>query len=332
MKFKYMPRLKVVATLSLATLLAPALRADTANPARPGTLNYTEGQVTLNGQAVQPSSVGHSALDAGQAIETGNGRAEVLLTPGVFLRLGHNAAAEMLSPDLTHTAVRIDKGEANIEVDQLYKQNHIVIDEHGQQVVLEKTGLYSFNADSGTLRVFDGKAAVQPDGSAAKPEVVKGGHELALNGDAVKPQGFNKKASQDELYTWSSLRSEYLGEANMQLADRYAGTAGFAPGWLWNGGLSSYTWLPGDGAFLSPFGYGFYSPYYLYGGGPIYGYGYRGGSYLGGYRSGHIPLRGANGGPVARTSVAGGFHGSIASGTGAGGFHGGGMIGGGGHR
>jgi hypothetical protein len=31
-------------------------------------------------------------------------------------------------------------------------------------------------------------------------------------------------------------------------------------GWLWNPGFSSWAWLPGDGAFFSPFGWGFFSP------------------------------------------------------------------------
>ncbi|HEY0784493.1 MAG TPA: hypothetical protein VGD62_01400, partial [Acidobacteriaceae bacterium] len=52
----------------------------------------------------------------------------------------------------------------------------------------------------------------------------------------------------------------------------------FNPGWYWDTGLYGYTWLPGGGPFFSPFGWGFYSPRYIYGGGLIYGgYGYRGG-------------------------------------------------------
>ena len=88
----------------------------------------------------------------------------------------------------------------------------------------------------------------------------------------------------DGLYRWSSLRSEYLGEANLELASEYAGNAGFAPGWAWDPYFYGYTWLPGDGLFWNPFGWGFYSPYYIWGGGFIYGRGFRGGfGYGGGY-------------------------------------------------
>src|SRR6202008_1192151 len=105
----------------------------------------------------------------------------------------------------------------------------------------------------------------------------------------------------------------YLGDANVQLASAYEGEPGFAPGWFWDAGLYGYTWLPGDGAFFDPFGYGFYSPYYLYGGGFVYGYGrggYGRGGYRGGYRQGQTGFHGGS---------AGGFHGGY-----GGGFHGGG--------
>ncbi len=274
-----MPRMRALSLLSLATLLATGVvNAQNANPARPGTLNYVEGQVSIDGQVVKPSAVGTTALETGQEITTGNGKAEVLLTPGVFLRLGDHSAVKLISPDLIRTEVEVEQGSADVEVDQVYKQNDLLVDEKADRTQLLKTGLYAFDATSGILKVFDGKAAVEPQDSPegeVKPDVVKGGHELALTGEPGKEQGFDKKAAEDPLYNWSSLRSSYLGESNYQMASQYPEGAGFAPGWAWNGGLSSYTWLPGDGAFLNPFGFGFYSPYYF--GGGFGGYGYGGG-------------------------------------------------------
>src|ERR1700758_1729308 len=70
----------------------------------------------------------------------------------------------------------------------------------------------------------------------ANPTAVKGGHQPALSGDPLKPQGFNKnQAEADPFYKWSSLRSEYLGEANLSLAEQYAAYPGFYPGWYWAG-------------------------------------------------------------------------------------------------
>jgi hypothetical protein len=330
-----MPRSKVLLLLSLATLFAPAF-GQSANPARPGSLNYIEGQASIDGRQVSARSVGTAELEPGQYLATAEGKAEILLTPGVFLRLDNNSTVKMISPDLTHTEVLLDRGRASVEADQLYPQNRILIDQKGGQTQLIKNGLYEFNADNNTVRTFDGKAAVYRGDnlqSDVKPIDVKGGRQLALNGEMVKPNGFDKSHSEDDLYNWSSLRSQYLGEANIDLAAQYAGYGpgfgGFDPGWYWDAGLYSYDWLPGGGPFWSPFGFGFYSPYYLYGGGFVYGRGFYGRGY--GYRGGY-GFSGARGAGVGGRAIAsgggGGFHGG---GGGGGGFHGGGG-GGGGHR
>jgi hypothetical protein len=327
-----MPRLKAITVLSLATLLfvAPVFAQNTNN-ARPGTINYVEGQATLNGQILTAQSVGHTEIASGQTVATTNGKAEILLTPGVFLRLGDNTAVTMVSPDLTRTEVQLDRGVAEVEVDQLYKQNDLLVDQGPAQTVLLKNGLYEFDANANAVRVFDGEASVSLAPDSKKGTTVKSHRQLALNG--AKPQDFNPElaASQDPLYNWSKLRADYLGQANLNLAESYAGSP-YNPGWYWAPGLYAYTWLPGDSLFWDPFGFGFYSPGYLYGGGFIYpGYGFRGGYYHGGYGV-HAPYHGPVGAvhsapaPAAHSFAGGGFHGGGFSG---GGFHGGG---GGGRR
>jgi FecR protein len=317
-----MPRFKAITfILSLATLCATAF-GQNANPASPGTLNYIEGQASIEGRPLSSQSVGNTTLQAGQVIATANGKAEILLTPGIFLRLGDNSTVQMVSPDLAHTEIKLEQGRANVEVDQIYPQNTILIDLKNGQTQLLKNGLYAFDAGNSTVGVLDGKASVYPGTNLqanVKPIEVKGGRQLALNGEPLKPQRFNKdEATADPFYKWSSLRSQYLGEANLNLAEQYAGYSDFYPGWYWAGGPFGYTWLPGDGLFWNPFGFGFYSPFYIRGGGFIYG-GYGRGFY--GYHGGH-PVGGFHGGAVA--AHGGGFHGG-----GGAGFHGGG---GGGHR
>lgn len=322
-----MPRLKALFLLSLVTLLAPALTlGQNANPAGPGTLNYVEGQVSINGQVVNWLSVGSSQLHEGQTVETGNGKAEILLTPGVFLRLGDNSAVRMISPNLANTKVELVKGRADVEVDQLFKQNNLRVKVKDNETRLLKTGLYAFNFEGAIIQVFDGEAAVFPVDGQKKLVMVKKGHELAMNGDGMKPEHFDKDASEDALYNWSSLRSQYLGEANVQLASAYEGAPGFATGWFWNAGLYGYTWLPGYGAFFDPFGYGFYSPYYLYDGGFVYGYGrgYGRGGYRGAYGHGRTSFHGGRAAGVQRSYGAAFHGGDVGFHGGGGGFHGGG--------
>ena len=308
-----MSRVKQLLVLSLAILCAPAFGA---NPARPGTINYIEGSALLAGEPVSQKSVGTAALDPGQVLSTEQGHAEVLLTPGIYFRLDDNSSVKMISPDLTDTQLVLDKGRATVEVDEIHPENNVQIVDDGVSTQLLKNGLYEFNADNGTARVFSGKAAAH---EGSKWIVIKGGHQLALSEDAeLKPVHFDKKQDQDELYNWSSLRSEYLSEANSQLSGYYGGY-GYAPGWYWDPWLFDYTFM-GPYPFYSPFGWGFY-PFGYYGG---FGYGgYYGRGFYG--RGFHGPI---HGGPVRGGGfhADGGFHGGGFAG---GGFHGGGL---GGHR
>jgi hypothetical protein len=276
-----MPRFKaLLSMLSLVTLCATAF-GQNANPASPGTLNYIEGQASIEGRSLSSQSVGNTALQAGQVLATANGKAEILLTPGIFLRLGDDSTVQMVSTDLTHTEIRLEQGHANVEVDQIYPQNTILVDLKNGQTQLLKNGLYAFDAGNSTVRVFDGKAAVYSGANLqanVKPIDVKGGHQLVLNGEPFKPQGFNKdQASADPLYKWSSLRSNYLGQANLNLAEEYSGYSGFYPGCIYGGyGRGGYSVGGYRGGAVRAEGGGFHG-----GGG---GGGFHGGGGGGGHR------------------------------------------------
>jgi hypothetical protein len=266
-----MPRLKVF-LLSLATLCAPVALAQTANPAVPGTINYVEGSASINGAPLNQQSVGYAQLQPGQVLQTANGRAELLLTPGVFLRVGENSAVRMISPNLLNTQIALDHGRADIEVDEIHPHNDIQVSEGGANTRLLKDGLYAFDADKGTVRVFKGEAELlQQTGSGQRALKVKGYHQVGLAGnEAIQSVSFDRGQAEDPLYNWSSLRSQYLAEANLNLASEYAGYGVMAPGWYWDAGFWGYTWLPGDGLLWSPFGWGFYSPRYISYGGPVF--------------------------------------------------------------
>lgn len=333
-----------------------AVRAtDQQHVARPGTLNYVEGQVTLGAKSLDASSIGTVELDPGQTLTTQNGKAELLLTPGVFVRLGSSSAATMISSGLTSTRMAVDQGEAFVEVTEIHPENDLRVLQDGISTELVKMGLYNFNANLHIVRVLDGEAVVD-DGE--KSVRVKGGHMVDLSAVPLKVQKFNKKETEaEDLYHWTSLRSAYLAEANADYAPTYSlgGFGWFGDGWYWDPWFDAYTFLPGDGIFYSPFGWGFYSPwcafgapafwgghYYYHHFSPTYGhwgpeahyrlpanYGH-GVHYASGYRA-HSSFSGtsARGGALHGGGFhGGGFHGF--SGFSGGGFHGGG--GGGGHH
>jgi len=96
---------------------------------------------------------------------------------------------------------------------------------------------------------------------------VDGGHEVNLTSPGtLKSRKFDKQEfSQTDLYRWSSLRSSYLAEANVDAARSYMvngvyGPGWFGAGWYWDPWFGTYTFIPADGIFYSPFGWGFFSP------------------------------------------------------------------------
>ncbi len=255
-------RLKWFPTFVLAAILcAPAWGA---TPALPGTLNYVEGQAAVGTEALNAKSVGSVSLQGGQTLTTETGKAELLLTPGVFFRIGDNSAATLVSPSLTNTEVSLSKGQALVEVAEIYKDNLLRVQEDGATTQLLKTGLYGFDANSGDVRVFKGEALVQDGDHNIK---VKGGHELEVNSSGqLKTHKFNKSTFEEsDLYRFSSLRSQYLAEANGDAARLYVGggPGWYGAGWYWDPWFTAYTWIPGNGYFYSPFGWGFYSPWFV---------------------------------------------------------------------
>jgi len=320
-------RSKLSGVLAALVLAAPlTLFADTNHQtAAPGAVNYVEGSVALDGNALSTKSVGSSQIEAGQSITTEQGKTEFLLTPGVYVRLADNSKATLVNPSLTKTEVSVDRGEAMVEVDQIYKQNNIQVVENGVSTELMKPGLYDFNSIHNTVQVFSGEAQVQDNDQRMK---LKSGHELDLdNNGKLKATKFDKSAAENsDLYRWSSLRSDYLAEANIDAAGVYYaggfyGPGWFGGGWYWDPWLTGYTFLPAYGGFYSPFGWGFYSPRFVYYS-PLWYRGFYGHS-VAGVRP---PVRDGHVGPVGHAFVGGrgeggGFHG--------GGFHGGGFHSGG---
>ncbi len=353
-----LPRFGAIVSFVLAAILtAPAWASEaSAKSAVPGTLNYVEGQASIGDQALDSKSIGTAELQPGQSLVTEKGKAEVLLTPGVFLRIGNNSSVKMISPSLTDTEVEVDRGHAMLEVAEIHPENSIRVDDAGTTTQLLKTGLYDFNQNQREMRVFDGKAFVE---SGHEHVDVKGGREITLaSNDLSKPRKFDKKSYEEgDLFRWSSLRSGYLAEANVDAAGMYAQDGWGDPGWwgadwYWDPWFDAFTFIPGDGIFYSPFGWGFYSPWWVYQS-PFYGYGYgygygRGGRYGNGHFYHHFSADSRNWGPGSHYigghnyahgiyrgpgSTGSGFHsGRMAgsSGRGFGRFGGGGFHGGGG--
>jgi len=245
--------LRTLLSFFLAAILSAPAWADvpSAHSAQPGTLNYVEGQAVIGSRTLDSKSIGVAEMRTGQTLTTDAGKAEVLLTPGVFLRIGNNSSVRMISPSITDTEIGVDRGHAMIEVAEIHPENDLLINEDGATTRLLKTGLYDFDQNHGVLRVFDGKAAVTDN---AGHTTVKGGREVSFTANRLKATKFDKKAYfEDDLYRWSSLRSAYEAEANVDAAGAYyaEGSGPWGPGWwgadwYWDPWFDSFAYIPGD--------------------------------------------------------------------------------------
>ncbi|MDE3198397.1 MAG: FecR domain-containing protein [Acidobacteriota bacterium] len=248
--------------LGIALLTIPAAWA-TPRTAVPGTVNYVEGQVSLDGRALTAAQNGSAALAANQMLSVADGKAEVLLSPGSFLRVGSNSEVRMIAPELSDPRVEVVRGEAMLEVDYKPKMARLGVMERGANIEVLKEGLYRFDADEAAIQVIDGKAAVTDNGQTKD---VGKGKQVTLSGGPLKTVSFNRKA-EDDLYRWSDVRASYLAQANEASAQTIYMDGGWGwgwgPGWFWNPYFDTFAWLPGDGFFWSPFGYPFFSPGYV---------------------------------------------------------------------
>src|ERR1700677_2978897 len=129
---------------------------------QPGAINYTEGQVSIDGQAVRGAKT--TALRPGQILQTQDGKAEMLLTPGVFLRLNNHSQARLVSASITDTRIELVQGEAMVEAAQVEPANNLTIADAGYITQIDKRGIYEFNADAPKVAVYDGEATVSAHG------------------------------------------------------------------------------------------------------------------------------------------------------------------------
>jgi len=249
-----MRRAAVVFALSL--LAIPATWGQAVISAHSGMVNYVEGQVQLAGAPVKLDGAIFPDVKMGQTLSTQTGHAEVLLTPGVFLRLDKNTSFRMVSNKLTDTQVEILSGSALVEADEILKSGRIAVKMGDSETVLVKTGLYHFNADAGQVRTFKGEAQVSDAGNSAE---LKGGRTL-LVGSLLKPDKFDKDKSKGELYAWSEQRDYRLELANISAARGTNAKSLTSSMWAWDSWMGMYTFLPRSGYLYSPFGIPWYSP------------------------------------------------------------------------
>src|SRR5215470_7686560 len=78
--------------------------------AHSGVIHLAEGQVSVDGNEVRQKFGEFGDVKTGQTLLTKDGRAEVLLTPGVFLRVNENSSFKMVQNKLVDTKIELLSG------------------------------------------------------------------------------------------------------------------------------------------------------------------------------------------------------------------------------
>ena len=315
---------KVRATLSpmlfvAALVLALPLPSDSQNrekfviSARAGGVNAVTGRASMRprGNAEWQQLTIKEDLEAGDIVKTGfDGRVEMLLNPGSYMRVGENSEFELADNSLENLEVRLIRGTAIVEVTGADDEELFIgITTPHTRMSIIRRGLYRVSVMPGdTTELIVRKGRVIVEGSHTR---VNGGSKVVFRSTSFSVAKLEKaeKKDRDPLESWSKDRAQTLARANGRISGRtltasmmsfrndwsYAGLWGRRSGfWLFNSEIGCFT--------LVPFGYGWESPY--------------GGSYSrfyygGGYCCGQGPY-GGQGGPI----VTGNGGGSIGTGSG----------------
>ena len=260
-------------------MTAMVCSAQSVISAHSGTLHYFEGDVSVDGAPVQSRAGRFSEIKEQSVLRTTRGRAEVLLTPGVFLRIGENSSIRMLDNRLVSTRLEVLSGTVIVESDDpqmSVKDAPVALIYKDYVIQLVKHGLVEVSSEPANMEVYKGEAVVEITraGAASDHVTVREGRALSFSAPLLTEK-FNDKVG-DDLYLWVRDRSQSLSAANMSSALSLSSTgngdasrygSGYAPGsgnwtggWYFNPSFGMYTFVPAGGTFWNPWGYGFYSP------------------------------------------------------------------------
>lgn len=244
--------------------------------AKAGGVNFVEGTVNI-ARKVGRSGVllKGDTLEIGDKVSTGaNGKAEILLNPGSFVRLSGNSEFEFTTTALEDLQLRLNSGSAIFEV-ITDNEFTFAVNTPKAKFFVVKTGVYRvdiLNDGTSKIEVWKGKAQIDD----IYQTEVKGGRQAVVNGSQVSVAKFDRD-DKDDFETFSKARAKELAKVNAQLQNRDVRTSLMSSFyntrwslydsyglWVFNRAFGSYSFLP--------FGYGWNSPYGYYYNCDIWGY------------------------------------------------------------
>ena len=263
-------RARALSTLAaLVAALVPA-GAQSVISTHSGVIHFFEGNVYLGDQALEAHLGRFPSVPQGGELRTVEGRAEVLLTPGVFLRMGERTAIRMIANDLADTQVELQAGSVIVDAGEPNLNTSVTLIYKEWRTHILQKGVYRIDSDPARLSVRQGRAEVFA-GVGRQPVSVEQGMSLPFAGVLVTER--SSEPSKDALNDWADGRGQSITADNAITAQigenpdsQLPGLDGFAyfpilgvPTLGPSLGGSSYAYLPNQLGFNS-----IYLPGYTY--------------------------------------------------------------------
>jgi hypothetical protein len=202
------------AFLSLLACVAPVAPAQTVVSAHSGVVNYFEGSVLVDGEALEHKFGRFDEIKPGSELRTNAGRAEILLTPGVILRIDENSAIRMVSNKLADTRLELVGGAAILDSRNAAPGDPVVIAYKNFQMRFAKAGHYRVDSQPAQLQVAQGEADVLV---RDKSLVVKAGQVLPFSTPLAARAAVDGYAT--GLDQWDNDRRAAISADNQSAAD-----------------------------------------------------------------------------------------------------------------
>lgn len=213
------------------------------------------------------ANAGYRIKAGGGLRTTGNSRAELLLSPGTYLRLAENTEIEVTGTTYRGMRFRVVRGTVIIESASLNPRIHsLTLAAPSGELQLGTSGLYRLDVVPGqesAVSIYKGR--VLWTGAGGKKTQLKSGRRWLLgdSSSSFKPRssGLDKNNRKDPLNLWSRLRARELVQVNagLSLARRDSAYPGFGyhnrGGWVLSSKSQWFTYVPFDSSPRSPYGF-----------------------------------------------------------------------------
>jgi hypothetical protein len=207
---------KPLAALALAALVVPCATAQSVISARSGLIHFFEGDVYVAGQRLETQNGRFENIPDGGEIRTEQGRAEILLNPGVFLRIGEHSAVRMLDSDIVRTRVELLSGSAAIDCTQGGPGSSLSVVFGQRDLHFLNEGLYRIDSEPPIIRVRTGRAEV----ASAGQESITVAQDMSLRLQAAAAPEASQRDLDDPLADWSIARRQSIMAENETLQNR----------------------------------------------------------------------------------------------------------------